>query len=426
MIPADIIAKKRNGDELKIIDLSNFIKGYLSNKITDAQMSALLMAIYFNGMTDKELFTLVEEMIISGTILDFDKNTSYVADKHSTGGIGDKTSIILAPIIAALGIKVPMIAGKGLEYTGGTIDKLNSIPGMNTSPPIDVFKNWVNNLGCAIISQSDTICPADNKIYQLRNQTATVPSIPIICSSIMSKKIAEGISGLVIDIKVGNGAFMKTKEQALQLSNLMKKIAIQFDLNLNVIFSNMDQPLGRYAGLSCEIKEAIQCLKGKGPKDLMQVTNTLSSKLLIQSGKAENQKEATKIFDEIIQSGKGLKMFENMIRSQGGNLDFLENHVKCKFERIIYSSQNGLMNYMNTEKIGWSLVELGCGYKTPNDILDYSAGIEFLAKNGERVNKGQPIYRVFNNNLQKLNNSIDLLINTYTIGDEYIKSPLLL
>ncbi len=425
MIPADIIAKKRNGEELKTIDLSKFIKDYLSNKITDAQMSALLMAIYFNGMTDKELFTLVEEMIISGRILDFNKNT-YTADKHSTGGIGDKTSIILAPVIASSGIKVPMIAGKGLEYTGGTIDKLNSIPGMNTSPPIDIFKKWVNNLGCAIISQSNTICPADNKIYQLRNQTATVPSIPIICSSIMSKKIAEGISGLVIDIKVGNGTFMKTKEHALQLSNLMKKIAIRFNLNLDIIFSNMDQPLGRYAGLGCEIQEAIQCFKGKGPKDLMQVTESLSSKLLIQSEKAKNQKEATKIFNEIIQSGKGLRMFENMVKSQGGQLDSLKNHINYKFEKTIFCSENGVINYMNTEKIGWSLVELGCGYKKPNDILDYSAGIQFLAKKGEKVSKGQPIYRVFNTNLLKLNNTIDLLKSTYTIGNEYIENPLLL
>ena len=425
MIPADIIAKKRNGEELKTIDLSKFIKDYVSNKITDAQMSALLMAIYFNGMTDKELFTLVEEMIISGRILDFDKNT-YTADKHSTGGIGDKTSIILAPVIASSGIKVPMIAGKGLEYTGGTIDKLNSIPGMNTSPPIDIFKKWVNNLGCAIISQSNTICPADNKIYQLRNQTATVPSIPIICSSIMSKKIAEGISGLVIDIKVGNGTFMKTKEHALQLSNLMKKIAIRFNLNLDIIFSNMDQPLGRYAGLGCEIQEAIQCFKGKGPKDLMQVTESLSSKLLIQSGKAKNQKEATKIFNEIIQSGKGLRMFENMVKSQGGQLDSLKNNINYKFEKTIFCSENGVINYMNTEKIGWSLVELGCGYKKPNDILDYSAGIQFLAKKGEKVSKGQPIYRVFNTNLLKLNNTIDLLKSTYTIGNEYVEDPLLL
>ena len=214
MIPSDIIAKKRNGEELKSRDISWFLNEYLKDNITDAQMSAFLMAIYFNGMSDIELLTLVNGMLNSGNIIEFEKSELYVADKHSTGGIGDKTSLILAPIMAAAGLRIPMIAGRSLEYTGGTIDKLESIPGINISPTLNQFKSWVNNIGCAIISQSKEICPADNKIYALRNQTATVPSIPIIASSIMSKKIAEGISGLVMDVKIGNGAFMKTKNQA--------------------------------------------------------------------------------------------------------------------------------------------------------------------------------------------------------------------
>ena len=287
MIPSDIIAKKRNGEELKSTDLSWFITKYLEDDISEAQMSALLMAIYFNGMTEKELLILVDEMIHSGHVIKFEKSDFFIADKHSTGGVGDKTSIILAPVMAAAGIRIPMIAGRGLEYTGGTIDKLEAIPGINVTPSLDKFKSWVENIGCAIISQSKEICPADNKIYALRNQTATVPSIPIICSSIMSKKIAEGIMGLVMDIKVGNGAFMKTKNDAFKLSHLIQKVAISYGLEIDIIYSDMNKPLGRYAGLGCEIKEAIDCLKGDGSQDLMDNTFELCSCLLIQAGKAK-------------------------------------------------------------------------------------------------------------------------------------------
>ena len=313
MIPSDIIAKKRNGEELESRDISWFLNEYLKDNITDAQMSAFLMAIYFNGLSDIELLALVNEMLNSGNILEFEKSELYVADKHSTGGIGDKTSLILAPIMAAAGLRIPMIAGRSLEYTGGTIDKLESIPGINISPPLNQFKSWVNNIGCAIISQSKEICPADNKIYALRNQTATVPSIPIIASSIMSKKIAEGISGLVMDIKIGNGAFMKTKNQAFELSKLIRKIADSYEINIDIIFSNMNQPLGRYAGLGCEIKEAIDCLKGNGPKDLITNTFELCSCLLLQSGKAENKEKARLIFDSIIESGAGYELFQKMV-----------------------------------------------------------------------------------------------------------------
>ena len=313
MIPSDIIAKKRNGEELKSADLSWFITKYLSDDISEAQMSALLMAIYFNGMTEKELLILVDEMIHSGHALKFEKSDFFIADKHSTGGVGDKTSIILAPVMAAAGIRIPMIAGRGLEYTGGTIDKLEAIPGINVTPSLDKFKSWVENIGCAIISQSKEICPADNKIYALRNQTATVPSIPIICSSIMSKKIAEGIMGLVMDIKVGNGAFMKTKNDALKLNHLIKKIAISYRIKIDIIFSDMNQPLGRYAGLGCEINEAIDCLKGNGSQDLIDNTFELCSCLLIQAGKAKDKQESKEIFDKIIETGEAFEFFQKMI-----------------------------------------------------------------------------------------------------------------
>ncbi len=415
MIPSDIIAKKRNGEELKNRDISWFLKEYLKDNITDAQMSAFLMAIYFNGMSNIELLTLVNEMLNSGNIIEFEKSELYVADKHSTGGIGDKTSLILAPIMAAAGLRIPMIAGRSLEYTGGTIDKLESIPGINISPPLNQFKSWVNSIGCAIISQSKEICPADNKIYALRNQTATVPSIPIIASSIMSKKIAEGISGLVMDIKIGNGAFMKTKNQAFELSKLIRKIADSYEINIDIIFSNMDQPLGRYAGLGCEVKEAIECLKGNGPQDLMTNTFELCSSLILQSGKAKNKEKARLIFDSIIESGKGYELFQKMVLSQNGQLDLFEKNILPEFEKIVRSNKSGTINHMNTEKIGWALIELGCGYKKEKDYIDYTAGIEFFVKPGDEIKQGEPIYRLFNSDLNRLNTSLAMLTNTIRI-----------
>jgi len=415
MIPSDIIAKKRNGEELKSTDLSWFITKYLEDDISEAQMSALLMAIYFNGMTEKELLILVDEMIYSGHVIKFEKSDFFIADKHSTGGVGDKTSIILAPVMAAAGIRIPMIAGRGLEYTGGTIDKLEAIPGINVTPSLDKFKSWVENIGCAIISQSKEICPADNKIYALRNQTATVPSIPIICSSIMSKKIAEGIKGLVIDIKVGNGAFMKTKNDAFQLSHLIQKVAISYGLEIDIIYSDMNKPLGKYAGLGCEIKEAIDCLKGDGPQDLMDNTFELCSCLLIQAGKAKDKKESKEIFDKIIDTGQAFEFFQKIIFNQNGCLKQFEKNIIPKFEKIIRSNIDGTIIFMDTEKIGWSLIELGCGNKKNLDKLDNTAGIEFFVKPGDIIKKGSPIYRIFNTNSKKLDLTSELLLNTIRV-----------
>ena len=415
MIPSDIIAKKRNGEELKSTDLSWFITKYLKDEISEAQMSALLMAIYFNGMTEKELLILVDEMIHSGHVIKFEKSDFFIADKHSTGGVGDKTSIILAPVMAAAGIRIPMIAGRGLEYTGGTIDKLEAIPGINVTPSLDKFKSWVENIGCAIISQSKEICPADNKIYALRNQTATVPSIPIICSSIMSKKIAEGIMGLVMDIKVGNGAFMKTKNDAFQLSHLIQKVAISYGLEIDIIYSDMNKPLGKYAGLGCEIKEAIDCLKGDGSQDLMDNTFELCSCLLIQAGKAKDKQESKEIFDKIIDTGQAFEFFQKIIFNQNGCLKQFEKNIIPKFEKIIRSNKDGTIIFMDTEKIGWSLIELGCGNKKKLDKLDNTAGIEFFVKPGDIIKKGSPIYRVFNTNSKKLNSASELLLNTIKV-----------
>ena len=390
-------------------------------KVTDAQMSAMLMAICFNGMDEEEIFSLVEVMLKSGKTLDFSDSKGFVADKHSTGGIGDKVSLILAPVIAGLGLKVPMIAGRGLGFTGGTIDKLECIPGFNTNPHIDNFIKWVSINGYAVMSQSKEICPADRKIYDLRSKTGTVPSIPLICGSIMSKKIAEGISGLVLDIKVGNGTFMKSKDMAIELGSWMEKIGEAFNIKTDIIFSNMNQPLGNYAGLSCEVFEAIECLKGKGPNDLMEVTFELGSQLLIQSGVTKTFSKAIELQKSIIDSGKALRIFENSVETQGGRLNEFLSQSLPKYESYVYPKSSGFIQKMDTESIGWHLVDMGCVLQYRDQKLDKTAGIEFLKKTGDRVHQDQPVFRVFCSNENKINKVSKALKKTLTIDEIAVK-----
>ena len=417
MISSNLISKKRDGLNLRKDDIELFFNEYLSEKITDAQMSAMLMAIYFNGMNEEETFSLVEVMLQSGKTLDFSDSKGFVADKHSTGGVGDKVSLILAPIMAGLGLTIPMIAGRGLGYTGGTIDKLECIPGFNTNPDIEKFIEWVSKNGYAIMSQSQEICPADKKIYDLRSRTGTVPSIPLICGSIMSKKIAEGISGLVLDIKVGNGTFMKNNQKAIELGSWMKKIGKAFGIQTDIVCSNMDQPLGNYAGLSCEVFEAIECLKGRGPKDLMDVTLELGSRLLIQSGIVKTMSKAIEIQNDILESGKALKVFENSVETQGGRLNEFRNQPLPKHETYVYPETSGFIQEMNTESIGWHLVEMGCVLQNRDQKLDKTAGIEFLKKTGDRVHQDQPVFRVFCSNKDKINRISKTLSKTLTIDE---------
>ena len=388
-------------------------------------MAAMLMAIYFKGMNEDEIFSLVQIMIDSGSTLDFGGSNRYIADKHSTGGIGDKISLILAPIMAAAGIKVPMIAGRGLGFTGGTIDKLESIPGFNSSPSLKQFKEWVDKNGYAIMSQSIDICPADKKIYSLRSKTGTVASIPLICGSIMSKKIAEGISGLVLDIKVGSGTFMKSIDQAKELGSWMKKIGNLFDIKTDIIFTNMNQPLGRYSGLACEVEESIECLKGNGANDLIDITLELGSSLMIQSGLVRDRNQAIDVQKDLIESGKALRSFEVSVATQGGKLEKLKSSTKPKYETLILSKSEGVVNTFDTEEIGWALVELGCVKKSKQDNLDHSAGIEFLKKTGDSIIKNEPVYRVFNSNKKTLDNAAKMLIKTINCGKRHADQKLI-
>ena len=427
MIPAKLIEKKRDGFELSEKEIEWFVAGTVENKIDDCQLSAMLMAIYFNGMSDSETFSLVSSMVNSGEKFKFNNIDNYVADKHSTGGIGDKISFILAPILSSLGIIVPMIAGRGLAYTGGTIDKLESITNFQTSINIKNFESQIQNISCGIISQSSEICPADKKIYSIRDLTGTIPSMPLICSSIMSKKIAEGLDGLIMDIKVGNGAFMKTISEAKTLAADLKKIGRAFKIKTDITFSNMSQPLGRYAGLGCEIIESINCLKGEGPNDLIELSLELGSKVLLQSKKAHNKNEAKKKMLETINDGSALKKFEEMIIAQGGNFEQLQlSQSNIKNELYICSDRDGYISSMDTEKIGWALVEMGCGRRRDNDLLDYTAGIKFNVKIGESIKKGDKVYTLFGQNIKKLESAKSMLNTTFNVSSETILKPKLI
>ena len=415
MIPSDIIAKKRNGYELSSNDLSWFIKKYFEEYISEAQMSALLMAIYFKGMTEKELVTLVREMINSGQVIKFKKSNIYIADKHSTGGVGDKTSIILAPIMAAAGIRIPMIAGRSLEYTGGTIDKLEAIPGMNVTPSLNKFKSWVKNIGCAIISQSKDICPADNKIYALRNQTATVPSLPIICSSIMSKKIAEGISGLVMDIKVGNGAFMKTLEQAQELGKALSSLGKDLSINSKYIITDMNQPLGTSSGLWCEVKESIDFLKNKTKDSRLK---SVVYKICTIALKMAGRKDIKHLIDNSIESGKAYEVFDKMVHSHRGDINKSFKINLPKHKLILKAEKNGYINKIDTKKLGYTLLEIGGGRKTSLDKIDPTCGLYIRKKINQKVEINEPIIEIFGSNKSKVEIAKKMLNKTISICDK--------
>ena len=428
MIPAELIKQKRNGATLSKNDLRKFIHEYVGNTIPDYQMSALLMAIYFNGMDDDELFSLVEIMVNSGKKMDFSNLDLFVADKHSTGGVGDKVSIILAPLLAAAGLAIPMISGRSLGHTGGTLDKLETIPGFRTDLSLKEFQSAVEQSGIAMIGQTNEICPADRKMYSLRDVTGTIESIPLICSSIMSKKIAEGIQGLVLDVKIGNGAFMKKTEDAHMLGNMLKRIGGHFGITTDIVYSNMNQPLGRTAGLWCEVREAIDSLKGNGPADTMEITYELGSHLLLQAGISDKLDHAVTLQKSIIDSGKALDKFLEMVETQGGNPETIEQYKKLhlpQYNGEITADKSGFIQSINTYEIGLATVVLGCGRAKLSDSIDPSAGMEFMKKTGEDIQKGKPIIRCFNSDKSKLQNTLKRLKSVIQIGEKQITQPLI-
>ena len=393
--------KFHNSKEINFI-----VKSYLNDKINDQDMAAWLKEIFDNGMSINETIFYTDSIINSGQKIKFDNLDGYILDKHSTGGIGDKVSLILGPILAACGIYVPMVVGRHLGHTGGTLDKLESIPGYNGLIDINSFKKNVKNVGISIIGQTNEICPADRKIYSLRDKTNTIASLPLICGSIMSKKISEGIQGLVLDIKYGNGAFLESKEEGQKLGELLSLIGSKFDVDVKYLGTSMNQPLGNFSGLSCEIIESINCLNGKGPEDLMKVVFDLG-KVACSLAKINSAEE--KMLN-VINNGKAYEIFEKMVYEHGGDLNSL--HCTYTDSIDIKAKESGKLQFINTKKIGEAInfINILTGKK------DNSSGAEFFKKNNDTIDKGDVILRLFSNNMDNLRVAERLVYESYSIN----------
>jgi len=395
--PVEIIIKKRDGNKLTRNELELFIKSYLAGKIPEYQMSAMLMAIFFSGMEPEEIQTLTEIYINSGKWIKFSKNLNTV-DKHSTGGVGDKITIPLAPIVAACGATIPMISGRGLGHTGGTLDKLESIPGFRTDFAEAEFRNIINETGLSIISQSEELVPADRRIYALRDVSGTVESLPLITASIMSKKIAEGAQNLVIDLKVGTGAFIKNMENAEKLAKLLINTGKCLDQKVSVVFTDMNSPLGNYVGNALEIKESIEYLQGKKLEDIHNITKTLANEMLLLSGIARTNESAGKMVEKVIDNGKALKVFRKFIKAQKGNPKVCDDVTllpQAKYQIPIISEEQGWVKEINSQNIGFALIEVDAGRKKLDSKLDYSTGAFLIKKIGDRIEKGEEIGKVY-------------------------------
>ncbi len=399
MTAYDIIKKKRDGGVLSRMELEFIIDGYIKGSIPDYQVSALLMAIYFQGATEEEIFALTDIMLHSGKTLDLSFIDGIRIDKHSTGGVGDKVSIILAPLLASAGVIVPMISGRGLGHTGGTADKLESIPGFKVELSLSEISEIIERHGLVMATQSPEIAPADRLLYSLRDVTATVDSIPLIASSIMSKKLAEDIQGLVLDVKLGSGAFMKDREKARELAELMVKIGKRYGVKTVAVITDMSEPLGRTVGNSLEIKESILALRGRWPEDLKEVTLNLGAWALwlrdVISGNAtQDIKDYIKILEGLIDDGSAFSKFVEMLEAQGGNpeIAFRPGLLPvARFTEHVMSPEEGYISGLNAELIGLASMHLGAGRKKKDEAIDHSAGIVLNKKIGDYVKKGEPI-----------------------------------
>ncbi len=392
MNPVATIVKKRDGGKLSPEEIRQFIGGFVSGEVPEYQMSAMAMAIFFQGMDAAERAALVDVMLHSGPTLEWSSGFGTLVDKHSTGGVGDKTSLIIAPLLACCGLKLPMISGRGLGATGGTLDKLESIPGYRTNLSTEEIREVVDRVGCVITGATSDLVPADRKLYALRDVTGTVPSIPLICASIMSKKLAENLDALVLDVKWGSGAFMRKQNDARELAQSMVDTGAKMGVKTTALLTDMNQPHGRMAGNAVEVNESIDALAGKGPADLMELCLALSAELLTSTGIEKSTAGAIARLNGLIASGEALAKFKEMVVAQGGDLD--ESRPIAPTSDVT-AAQNGYIAAMNTEQLGMALIELGGGRKKLGDQVDHSVGLEMLVRLGDRVEKGQPIVRVF-------------------------------
>jgi pyrimidine-nucleoside phosphorylase len=418
MRPADLIRKKRDGAELTRDEIHFLVSGYTRDEIPDYQMSAWLMSVLFRGMSRPELAALTEAMLNSGVILDLSSLPGRKVDKHSTGGVGDKTSLIIAPVVAAGGLLVPMISGRGLGHTGGTLDKLESIPGFNVNLSIADFRRALAACGCALIGQTAEIAPADKKLYALRDVTATVDSPYLICASIMSKKLAEGIDALVLDVKTGSGAFMKKEEDAVALAELMVETGGRMGKKVVALITDMDQPLGRMVGNALEVAECIEVLRGAGPPDLRALCLELSGWMFYLGQRTATVEEGRQLAADLITGGRGLEKFREVIRLQGGDpgvIEDLRRLPQARHQMDLVSQSQGCITGIACEQVGVASVMLGGGRTKKDDLVDPAVGILLHKKVGEMVAAGESLCTVYYNSAARLPDAQALLQGAYRI-----------
>ncbi|MBA4250415.1 MAG: thymidine phosphorylase [Chlorobiaceae bacterium] len=421
MNPVEIIRKKRNGEELNKIEMQFIILGYTKGKIPDYQFASFLMAVYLKGMSVKETAIFTEVMLYSGEVIDLKKIDGVKIDKHSTGGVGDKTSLILAPIVAAAGVKVPMISGRGLGHTGGTLDKLESIPGFRTDLSLAEYKNVIKKCGAVLIGQTASIAPADKKIYALRDVTATVESIPLITASIMSKKLAEGIDGLILDVKTGNGAFMQSYSDSKKLALSLMNTAKSFDKKVVAFITDMNQPLGKYIGNWFEIYESIKVLQGEWIDDLCELSFTLSGAMIFLGGKAKSIEDGYEKSIELVKNGKAFDKFVEIVKLQKGDTSFIfdtSKYPKSKYSLKIKSNAAGFVNNINTYEIGVAAIELGAGRFTKEDVIDHKAGIIFHKKLQDKIEQDEVLAEIFTDKKNVLKDVESRIKNAISVSNK--------
>jgi len=426
VIPYHVIRRKRDGIELSVEELKGFFTAFAEGRLPEYQMAAFLMATCFRGLTPVELRTLVDLIINSGVRLDFSEIEGPKIDKHSTGGVGDKVSLVLAPLVASLGVTVPMMSGRGLGHSGGTVDKLESIPGFNVQPGLDAFRQQLERIGCALITQTDQITPLDKKLYALRDVSGTVESIPLIASSIMSKKIAEGIDGLVLDVKRGNGAFLPELDQSLTLAQTMISIGEMYGKQTVALLTAMDRPLGHAVGNAIEVEESIHVLRGEGPSDLKEVTVALAVEMLLLAGWAD-ARQARADLEGALADGRAATKFQQIIEAQGGNPAVVDDPAllpQAQVRHVLEAKADGWIEAMDVRAIGDAAVQLGAGRATLDAVIDHSVGFLITAKTGDRIVRGQPIASVFATDESSAALAIEALHAAITVSDETPAPPL--
>ena len=414
----DIIAKKRDGGVLSREELEFAVMGFVNGQVPDYQMSALLMAIYLKGMTEKETAQLTDVMAHSGDMVDLSSISGIKADKHSTGGVGDKTTLVIAPIVAACGVKIAKMSGRGLGHTGGTVDKMEAVPGTQTAVDRERFFAQVNEIGISVIGQSGNLAPADKKMYALRDVTATIGCVPLIASSIMSKKLAAGSDCILLDVKTGNGAFMKTLDDSIELAKAMVSIGQHNGRKVAALITDMDTPLGHNIGNSLEVIESVEVLKGHGPADLTEVCYQLAANMLYLAGKGSLE-ECRRMAEEAVASGAAYEKLKLMFAAQGGDvsvLDDSEKFQKAKFSRPLLAGESGYLVRMNTEMVGNASVGLGAGRITKEDVIDFAAGIVLHKKTGDKAEKGECLATLYADHEEKFDAAEEMFRAALTFG----------